>query len=1041
MTWRRRGAFARVATAGGFFKQHRLGPGVRRVLAASTLLLGAIRPVAAQVPPDADWATLETDHFRVTFPSGLESLARRAGARAERAWAALAEAFVEPPSGTIDILLTDHTDVSNGFAQVRPSNRITVFARPPADDLGLGYFDDWMELVVTHELAHVFHLDRAGPLGRFLRGIFGRVPAPWPFFPNTGLPRWTTEGLATWYESRFTGAGRVHGTYHEMIVRTAVLEGAFSDLDEASGDSPIWPGGTRAYAYGSLFFDHLLDEHGAERLGAFAEAVAGQWVPYRLNAAAEKAFGRSISGEWEQWEREVQAGIDSLRAARAARPAVPEPERLTVGERTALHPAFSPDGSALAWSRADGRSDVQIHVAGSDGTGGRERTRTNGLATFDWLPDGSLLFSQLELQDPYRAYDDLWIADASGGTRRLTRGARLSQPSVGPDGTWAVVVSDTLGTNALVRLDLSTGEPATLAAADPDVHWSFPSVSPDGRWVAASRWRPGAYTDVVVLDAATGHEVLRVTDDRALDLAAAWAPDGRWLLWTSDRTGIPNVLAAEVDPARGWAGAPRMVTDVLTGAGYPSADPSGRWVVFSGYHATGWDVERTPFAPEAWPRAPGPDPRFRAAPRPRASQEAAVEGEVRDYDPLPTLAPTYWEPLVREAVRTSTVRTQELVVPGREVLGPSVGFRTSGHDLVGRHAWEAFTRVFTSTNAGRADAGGAYSFAGLGNPVLSVGGGQFWDDDGVRLGRREDGAPLDTLFVLERDRNVSAAVTLLYPRWRRHVSLTLSGGLAWEHRELLDNALEPSQDYRLTRSESRFGDFRATLSYSSTRTFGYQLGAAQGTSVFVRARHRPELGLPDSLAARPAEDGSVDDLLGQIRTFRALGGPGFASHVLGLRASAGVARGPGADAGHFEVGGASGARESLTGLALFGGTPLFFPVRGYPEAARFGRYAWTASAEYRLPLGVVDEGLGAWPLHVDRVFGHVFADAGNAWGPELGIHGFENPRRASLASAGAELVAGVLALWAVPLDVRVGVAVPLVESAGAVFYTRLGLSF
>ncbi|NJD18844.1 MAG: hypothetical protein FIA95_06125, partial [Gemmatimonadetes bacterium] len=125
-----------------------------------------------RVPPDEAWRTLTTEHFRVTFPERLEPLGRRAADRAEVAWGELSTMFAAPPSGRIDLVVTDHADISNGFTQVFPSNRITVYARPPVDDPGLGYFDDWMELVVTHELAHSFHLDRAGPLGRALRGAF-----------------------------------------------------------------------------------------------------------------------------------------------------------------------------------------------------------------------------------------------------------------------------------------------------------------------------------------------------------------------------------------------------------------------------------------------------------------------------------------------------------------------------------------------------------------------------------------------------------------------------------------------------------------------------------------------------------------------------------------------------------------------------------------------------------------------------------------------------------------------------------------------------
>lgn len=1024
--------FRRVARPHPFIK----ATWVALALASATAAL-APAGANAQVPPDAPWRTLTTEHFRVTFPEALEPLGRRAAERAERAWGQLAEAFVDPPEGRVDILLTDHADISNGFAQVRPSNRITIYARPPADDLGLGYYDDWMELVVTHELAHVFHLDRTGALGRLLRSVFGRVAAPWPFFPGTGTPRWTTEGLATWYESYLSDAGRIHGTYHEMVVRTAALEGRFERLDQTGGESPVWPGGLRAYAYGSLFFDHLLDKHGPERLGAFAEAVAGQWVPYRLNAAAKRAFGATLSEEWDLWREAVEKEAAEATAAAAARGSMPVPQPLTRDARIALQPRVSPDGTRLAYASSDGRSDTQMRVTGPDGGATLAELRTNGLATYDWVDGERLLVSQLEYASPYTQYGDLYLMDLGGGERRLTRGARLSQPSVAAGAGWAVAVQEGEGTNALVRVELADGAVTPLVGADPDVHWSYPTVSPDGRWIAASRWTPGAYMDVVVLRA-DGTQALQVTRDRAMDLAPAWSPDGAWLAWGSDRTGIPNVLAARVDPAAGTVGPVLLATDLATGTAYPSVDPSGVWLHFSGYHADGWEAERVAWAPDAWPTAPPPASRFDPRPH-RADWSAGAEGEVRGYSPLPTLLPTYWEPLYRAPVRTATVQGGGHTIPGRQVMDASVGLETSGRDLVGRHAWEAFARVFTSGD--RMEGGLAYAWAGLGTPILSVGGSQSWDEEGPRLAQKAEDAPLDTLFVLERSRNASVAVTLPRPRWRSDLSLTLSAGMLWERGELLDAALEPSTSYRLTRPESRYTDFRATLSYSTARGAPFQTGAVRGLSGFLRGRMRSHLSLPDSLVGAPGSDGSVDDLLAQVRLFQPLGGPGFASHVLALRASGGVARGPGADAGHFELGGASGTSESVTGLTLFGGSPLFFPVRGYDEASRYGRVAWSASAEYRFPLALVNRGLGTVPLHLDRVTGALFADAGNAWGPELGVRGYQNPRRPTLASVGAEVTSQVLAFWVSPLRVRAGVGVPLVEGDGARFYVRLGLAF
>ena len=579
----------------------------RPLLLAAVAGLGATAgpgSAGAQVPPDEAWRTLETEHFRITFPEHLAALGARTTAVAERAHEALSAGFRAGPGGTIDIVLTDHVDVSNGYARVSPSNRIVLYARPPPDHLALGYFDDWLEQLVVHELAHVFHLDYTGWFGRFFRTLFGRLPWPGSIFafPGTNVPAWVIEGLATWYESALTPGGRVHGTHHEMVLRTAALEGRFESLGTAGGYSPQWPGGGRRYVYGSLFFEHLLDKHGHDAMARFVEEVAGNGrLPGRVLDDV------SLTGEWDTWREEMQTRAKRLDDELAAFGPVTEPETLTGGARQALHPAVSPDGGRLVYVRSDGRSDPRLVALPPAGGDASTLTRTNHLTRFDFLPDGGIVFSQREFTDRYRHYSDLYVLAVGGTVRRVTEGARVAAPSAGPGG-WAVAVLDGGGTSGLVRVDLANGALEEIVAPTADVYWAWPAVSPDGRWIAASRWAEGRH-DVVVLDTA-GRLVHAVTRDRALDMAPAWSADGRHLVWSSDRTGIPNVLAVEIDPVTGAAGPPRLLTNVRTGAAFPRVDPAGEWLYFSGYHVDGWEIERVPFAPDRAPPAPEPAARF-----------------------------------------------------------------------------------------------------------------------------------------------------------------------------------------------------------------------------------------------------------------------------------------------------------------------------------------------------------------------------------------------------------------------------------------------
>lgn len=1002
--------------------------------AAATLSIGLplATPLSAQAPDEA-WRTLTTEHFRVTFPEELESLGRRAADRAERAWDELTDAFVDPPDDLIDVLVTDHTDVPNGFAGVFPSNRIVIYARPPVEQLSIGFADEWLELVITHELVHILHLDMSlNPIGRIARSVFGRVGAEWPFFPGLGTPRWVTEGIATWYESELTNAGRVHGTFFEMQLRTAALEGRFEDIGQASGNSPQWPRGNRPYAYGSYFFDYLVEKYGDDRMAAFAEAIASQWIPYRIDAAGRSAFGVSLTDEWKLWRAEWEAEVATLDERLAAYGPITEPERLTDDARNARHPKVSPDGRYLIYNRADGRSDIQIRVR--DLTTGEDTSlgRTNGFASYGWLPGNRVVLSQVEAVGPYRAYSDLYIRDLDGNETRLTRGARIDHPSGSPDGSTIVAVRQGGGTNEVVLVDPSTGGAATLIEADPDVHWAFPRWSPDGRWIVATRWEMDAFHDVVLLDATTGAVVHEVTRDRAMDLAPEWSPDGSWIVWGSDRTGIPNIYGARVGPD-GRAGAPRLLTNVRTGAAYPSIDPSSEWLYFAGHHVDGWEVERIPLALEEAAVAPPVAARFEQATPPPVRGEAP--GDVEGYSPFPTLGPTYWEVLSADEVTVPGLVTDTDTLRARELLGVALGVQTGGRDLVGRHAWGA--NLLATTTGGRLLGGVAYSYAGLGNPILSVQATQDYRSGGQTL----VGTAQDTILILRRERALEGAATFLIPSWRHSLSLTLGGGMIWESRELLDAALDPADGFSLSRPTARISDLSASINYNSSRAFAFQMGLSKGLSAFLLGRTQTELALPDSLVGVPGADRSLREATVQLRAGMPLWGGGFARHILALRFSAGVSSGPGANVLHFRAGGASGRREAVTGAEAFGGDFILFPVRGYAPSTRFGRYAWSGSAEYRFPLLLINRGFRAWPVHLDRAIGTLFFDAGNAWGPDVAPTGFVNPLQVALASVGAEVTLEVLALYDVRLRLRTGVGVPLVVGNGARAWLRVGLPF
>ncbi|HZK79014.1 MAG TPA: hypothetical protein VFC35_08900, partial [Gemmatimonadaceae bacterium] len=242
------------------------------------LALFASTRTSAQLVPNDHWYTIETQHFRVHFIKSLESEGRRGAVNAERAFAQLSTEL-KPPPGKIDLVIADNVDYVNGYATSLPTNRIVVFAHPPIDTPELRNYDDWSQLVITHELTHVFHLDRADGLWRLGRDVFGRHPA---FFPNASLPSWIVEGLAVYYESRITGAGRLEGSEHYMIARAAAEAHRLPHIGEISRETSRFPGGESVYTYGSLIFDYLSRTRGPAAIPKFVDVTSRAIFPLSL---------------------------------------------------------------------------------------------------------------------------------------------------------------------------------------------------------------------------------------------------------------------------------------------------------------------------------------------------------------------------------------------------------------------------------------------------------------------------------------------------------------------------------------------------------------------------------------------------------------------------------------------------------------------------------------------------------------------------------------------------------------------------------------
>src|SRR4029077_87274 len=128
-------------------------------------LAGAPGVRAASVPPDLRFRTLRQGRIAVHYHQGLETLPRQAAALAEEILAQHEAAFGHRVS-SLQVVLLDVDDEPNGFAMPFPYPLVNLRAAAPRGKDELGNYEDWLRLVLTHELAHIVHLDQA-------RGLVG----------------------------------------------------------------------------------------------------------------------------------------------------------------------------------------------------------------------------------------------------------------------------------------------------------------------------------------------------------------------------------------------------------------------------------------------------------------------------------------------------------------------------------------------------------------------------------------------------------------------------------------------------------------------------------------------------------------------------------------------------------------------------------------------------------------------------------------------------------------------------------------------------
>ncbi len=419
---------------------------------------------------------------------------------------------------------------------------------------------------IRHELVHVYQLS-------ILEEIFRKHPTS--DFP--ALPLWFTEGLADYLPEPWDTDG-------DMVLRDLVTSNLLPPLRHLDrlGFSYV------TYKAGQSAVGYLIENYGMDKVALIYHNL---WRGRNLREILKRACGIDLHKVGEDWAYQLKLKyFPEFEHYYSFLPksSVSSPDYYCFKPR--LVESAGPDSAELVYISLD-TGYTTIRRATMDGQHpeahtllqGQRKAQFESLHPFrsrmDVSEEGLLVFVS-----KHGETDALFVQDLDDDemveSHRFRDLVSLSSPNWSPDESKVVFSAMSMdGRPDLYVFDRRAG---TLDRLTNDWYFdSEPAWSPEGRWIVfvsdRTHYGDDGATNLFLFDLKT-REVLYLTNGPWKDQAPVWSQDGDRVMFTSDREGIYNIYTVDLQ------GRGRRESCFVGAAMDPQWGPGENEVTFTGYN-------------------------------------------------------------------------------------------------------------------------------------------------------------------------------------------------------------------------------------------------------------------------------------------------------------------------------------------------------------------------------------------------------------------------------------------------------------------------